>query len=189
MLLRPDQVSPVDGERGAKETAVAKPLVSLSFAVAESRADPRHPVGPHPDRGHRRDLRQGRAADRRLPAHGTQRRVRCVRACTHDVHHGARAGRAVRRLADLRRARVPPWRPAGPPRRRHPHAQGSRRQEGRRARLLGNHRRVDPGHPHRRVRPRQFESDLGGGRRGARDRAGAAGQRGSMRRLAPRSWR
>jgi hypothetical protein len=45
--------------------------------------------------------------------------------------------------ADLRGAPLPPRRPAGAPGRRHQHAEGPGRQEGRRARLFGDHRRVD----------------------------------------------
>ena len=57
-------------------------------------------------------------------------------------------------------------------------AQGSRRQEGRRARLFGDDRRVDARHLHQRIRSRFLQGDLGGGRRGARHQPQAAAERG-----------
>ena len=50
-------------------------------------------------------------------------------------------------------------------------------KQRRRARLFGDDRRVDARHFHQRVWPRRLEGDLGGGRRGARHDAEAAGQR------------
>ena len=54
------------------------------------------------------------------------------------------------------------------PRLRHQGAEGSRRQEGRRARLFGDDRRVDARHLRQRIRPRFLQGHLGGRRRGAR---------------------
>ena len=55
-------------------------------------------------------------------------------------------------------------------------AEGSRRQEGRRARLFGHHRRLDARHLRERVRSRLRQGDLGGRRRGARHDAEASAQ-------------
>ena len=75
----------------------------------------------------------------------------------------------------------------GAPRCAHPDPEGSRRQEGRRARLFGDDRRVDPGHPDRRIRPRFVEGDVGGRRRRARHAAASCRPTSSARRTAVRS--
>ena len=129
------------------------------------------------DRRCRSGLRRGRADHRRVPAHGARPRVRRLRDGAHHLHDRARARRAVHRAAGVPDAALPSRRLRLSARFRHPHPQGPGRQEGRRARLFGHHRRVDARHLRQRIRARLVQGHLGGRRRGARDQPEAAAER------------
>ncbi len=129
-----------------------------------------------PDQERRAGLRRGGAHHRRVPPHGAGRRVRRLRDGAHHLHDRARARRSLHRAAGVRHAPLSSWRFRRAAGVRHQGAEGSRRQEGRRARLFGHHRRLDARHLRQRVRSQLRQGDLGGRRRGACHDAEASAQ-------------
>ena len=130
-----------------------------------------------PDQGRRSRFRRGGSDHRRVPPHGPRRRVRRLRDGADHLHDRARARRAVHRAAGVHHAPLSPRRVRGAAGLRHQGAEGSRGQEGRRPRLFGHDRRLDPRHLRQRIRHELLEGDLGGRRRGARDDPEASAER------------